>query len=398
MWVWALGAPAALAVLSVLAYKPFMDWYRQGYTSIRLWDGAQTPTASYLTHWTIFLIFIVAWMAWETRQWLASTPLSSVRKLEKSALLIYVGVVLLIAIALALFVLEVAITWLVLPLLVWAGLLLIRPGQDESKRLVLFAIGTGLFLTLFVEVIVLQGDISRMNTVFKFYMQAWVVLALSGAFALGWTLDALQHWSPAWRGVWQFGSAFLVICGLLFMAFGVTGKMRDRMSETAPWSLDGMEYMKTAVTYDQEQKIDLIFDYEAIRWMQENVQGSPVIVEAQVPEYRWGSRMTIYTGLPTVLGWNWHQRQQREFVAGNDIWGRAGEIQAFYTGTDMALVQNFLEKYQVRYVVVGQLEQAYYPGTGLDKFEAQDGTMWHEVYRNDGSVIYEVSETVLVEQ
>lgn len=395
VWGWVLAAPAALALLSVLVYKPFMDWYRQGYASIRLWDGTQTPSASYLVHWTIFLFFIIAWMLWETRQWLASTPLSSVRKLERSAFLIYVGVVLFIAVAAWLFLIGVAITWLVLPLLVWVGLLLIRPGQDESKRLALFIIGTGLFLTLFVEVIVLQGDVSRMNTVFKFYMQAWVLLALGAAFALGWTLDALRQWSPSWRGAWQFGSALLVICGMLFMFFGVTAKMRDRMTENAPWSLDGMAYMDTAVTFDQDQRIDLNFDHEAIRWMQENVEGSPVILEAQIPEYRWGSRFAIYTGLPTVLGWNWHQRQQREFVPGNDIWGREGEVRAFYGTTDLALVQDFLQKYQVRYIVVGQLEQAYYFGSGLDKFEAQDGVLWNEVYRNEGTVIYEVSESVL---
>ena len=282
-----------------------------------------------------------------------------------------------------------------LPLLVWVGLLLIRPGQDESKRLALFIIGTGLFLTLFVEVIVLQGDVSRMNTVFKFYMQAWVLLALGAAFALGWTLDALRQWSPSWRGAWQFGSALLVSCGMIFMFFGVPAKMRDRMTENAPWSLDGMAYMDTAVTFDQDQRIDLNFDHEAIRWMQENVEGSPVILEAQIPEYRWGSRFAIYTGLPTVLGWNWHQRQQREFVPGNDIWGREGEVRAFYGTTDLALVQDFLQKYQVRYIVVGQLEQAYYFGSGLDKFEAQDGVLWNEVYRNEGTVIYEVSESVL---
>lgn len=394
-WGWVLGVPVVLAALSVLAYKPFTDWYRQGYTSVRLWDGTQTPSSPYLVHWAIFLFFIVAWMIWETRQWMASTPLSSVRKLEKYTFVIFIGVVLLIAAALALFVLGVAITWLVLPLLVWTGLLFFRPGQDEAKRLVLFLIGTGLFLTLFVEVIVLQGDISRMNTVFKFYMQAWVLLALGAALALGWSLDALRNWSPTWRGIWQFASAFFLVCGILFMLFGVTAKMRDRMSEDAPLTLDGMAYMQTAYTFDQDQRIELKFDYEAIRWMQENVQGSPVIVEAQIPEYRWGTRMTIYTGLPTVLGWNWHQRQQREFVPGNDIWGRCGEIQAFYTGTDLALTQGFLKKYQVHYIIVGQLERAYYFGPGLDKFEEQDGVLWHEVYRNVATEIYEVQDSVL---
>ena len=42
--------------------------------------------------------------------------------------------------------------------------------------------------------------------------------------------------------------------------------------------------------------------------MEENIQGTPVVLEAQTPEYRWGSRVAIYTGFPTVVGWSWHQR------------------------------------------------------------------------------------------
>ena len=54
--------------------------------------------------------------------------------------------------------------------------------------------------------------------------------------------------------------------------------------------------------------------------------GSPVIVEANTPEYRWGNRFTIYTGLPGVVGWNWHQRQQRAVVPSEWVTERIDEI------------------------------------------------------------------------
>jgi uncharacterized membrane protein len=249
-----------------------------------------------------------------------------------------------------------------------------------------------------VEVIRLQGDISRMNTVFKFYLQAWILLGLAAALALAWTLEALRLWAPTWRGAWTVIAAVLLGCGALFMLQGVTAKAGDRMAAEAPFTLDGMAYMQSALYYDRDRALDLSQDYTAIRRMQDNVQGSPVIVEANTGEYRWGSRFTIYTGLPGVVGWNWHQRQQREFVPGNDVQARVNEIEAFYLSFDLRLVQDFLQKYQVKYIVVGQLERAYYPGPELDKFEAQDGVLWQEVFRLNDTVIYEVLDTTLAEE
>jgi uncharacterized membrane protein len=175
------------------------------------------------------------------------------------------------------------------------------------------------------------------------------------------------------------------------------------MSVDVPPSLDGVEYMAYSVYFDRDQALELSQDYEAIRWMQENVEGTPVIVEAHTGEYRWGSRFSIYTGLPSVVGWNWHQRQQREFVPGNDVWSRVYEvvgnqndIPGFYFDTDLSRVTAFLREYHVKYIIVGQLEQAYYPGPGLDKFEAQLGLLWNEVFRAGDTVIYEVMDSALV--
>ena len=73
--------------------------------------------------------------------------------------------VLLVAVAALVIVFKAAIAWLVLPLMVWAGVLILRPGQSDARRFVLFLVGTALALTLMVELVVLVGDIGRMNTV-----------------------------------------------------------------------------------------------------------------------------------------------------------------------------------------------------------------------------------------
>jgi uncharacterized membrane protein len=171
---------------------------------------------------------------------------------------------------------------------------------------------------------------------------------------------------------------------------GGTAKIKDRMSSEAPHTLDGMAYMQYAEYDDLNTRMDLNQDYQAIRWLQENVKGSPVIIEGNMVEYHWGTRNTIYTGLPNVIGWNWHERQQRSSSPENLIADRISEVNEFYLDTDPEKAMAILDKYGVKYIIVGQLEQALYPGPGLDKFEQMDGLLWQEVFRAGSTVIYQV--------
>jgi YYY domain-containing protein len=410
-----------LAVVSYGLYLPYRLWYAQGYSSVIPWFGTHTPFWSYFEHWGLFLFVIVSWMVWETREWMANTPLISLRKLDKfNGLFLFILVILFLTCLLLsvkipgienLSLLKkipvgrgAALVWFILPLATWAGVLILRPGMPDVKRLVLFWVGTGLLITLMVEVVVVQGDIGRMNTVFKFYLHSWVLFALSSAAALGWLLEPVRRWLPGWRISWRVAFSFLVISAALFTLYGSIAKIKDRWVSTAPHTLDGMAYMPFA-TYSEnypnvststpaEQRgvtMDLSQDYHAIRWMQENIQGSPVIVEANSRNlYRWYSRYTINTGLPGVVGWEWHEQQQRAVNPGDWVTKRITDINQFYTTVDTDATKQFLNLYGVRYVVVGQLEQVTYPGPGLDKFPAFNGILWNEVYRDANTVIYEV--------
>lgn len=359
---------------------------------IEMWDETRTPVSSYLMHWGVFLFFIAAWYAAEVYCWMKYTSLRECREMiraRRTWLLAGIAAALLILISLAAD--GVPIVWIALPLMVLSLLLLLRRDISDITRFVHFLIGTALFASLLVEMIHLAGDVGRMNTVFKFYNQIWIMLSVCAAFALASTLriirtEMLQGWVPS---AWLIAGCILVFGAFLYPVFAGTDKMTDRMSEEAPRTLDGMKYMETSYYWQDDYYMDLSEDYRAIIWMQENIEGSPVIVEASPTEYKFGSRYTVYTGLPGVVGWNYHQRQQRGPMSA-EVWARVDGIHNFYNTTDPETAAAFLSKYGVKYIIVGQMEKGMYSEEGIAKFADLNGVLWDCVYDQDNTQIYAV--------
>ncbi len=168
-------------------------------------------------------------------------------------------------------------------------------------------------------------------------------------------------------------------------------KVNDRFVPGSPPGLNGMDYMRTAVYQDGNHLLPLEYDREAIDWLRANIQGSPVILECNAPLYRWGSRISIYTGLPTVIGWDWHEKQQRSIIDGAIIDNRVATVQTIYNTLDPQTALDAMKHFRVQYIYVGDLERAYYNAAGLAKFDtmAQAGLL-QIVYQNDHVKIYKI--------
>jgi len=123
--------------------------------------------------------------------------------------------------------------------------------------------------------------------------------------------------------------------------------------------------------------------------MQDNIQGTPVVLEGRSPVYRWGSRVSIYTGLPTLLGWDVHQGQQRAGFT-SMLQERQRDVERAYASPNPQEALNVLRKYDVKWVVIGGLERAYYAPAGLAKFSQMP--QLRLAYDADGVQIYEVQE------
>jgi hypothetical protein len=118
-------------------------------------------------------------------------------------------------------------------------------------------VGTALLINIVVEVVVVRGDIGRMNTVFKFYLQGWALLSVSAAAAFAWLLPEVRQWLPGWRRLYQIGASALLTGAALFTISAATDKMSDRMTNGVPLTLDSITYMQYAEYADFDVIMDL---------------------------------------------------------------------------------------------------------------------------------------------
>ncbi|RLC91889.1 MAG: hypothetical protein DRI79_01810 [Chloroflexi bacterium] len=357
---------ALLIGLTVLFYLPYIRHYATGYTSFEMWRGSRTPIGIYLWIHGILLFPLLTRLLIEVRRVCRFSILHPPSSILHS------------------------------PFSILHSPFPILQGMPVTRRLLWLMVGAAMALSLAVEVIVLKGDIGRMNTVFKFYLQVWMLLSITAAVSLAWVREHARRWRPEWRQLWWGGMAALILGGALFLPFGIRARAIDRMSPQTGLTLDGMAFMEHSVVYDGPEdnlrEIPLSGDYAALRWMQDNIKGSPVILEGLGRrEYLWGNRVSIYTGLPTVIGWRWHEVQQRAMLPSTTVDWRRDDVNECYNTTDISRAQGILSRYGVRYIYIGAYERAYYDPAGLDKFDtmAAQGLL-QVVYDAQGVRIYEV--------
>ena len=255
------------------------------------------------------------------------------------------------------------------------------------------AIAAALALVIGLDLVRVEGDIDRMNSVFKFYLQVWVLLGVGSAYLLWRLVHETGRVGLDWlNGAWAVALVALLLAASVYPVLGTRARLADRFyGQTPPLTLDGTAYVEGTVYRDHEGDIDLEADFEGIRWLRENVQGSPIVLEGHTPTYRWGSRISVYTGLPTVVGWKWHQEQQR-WDYRHQVGLRIEDVNRMYGTAGRQEALSLLRKYEVSYIYVGLLERLYYPASGLDKFDRMVGAGLDRVFQTDQVSIYRVTD------
>jgi uncharacterized membrane protein len=263
-----------------------------------------------------------------------------------------------------------------------------RGSWTPGRRLVVLLAGLALVLTLVPATA--ADAVGQASRVRGLAVQAWVVWAACAAVVLAELLMPaavpVSRASAALRGLALVAGTLAWAGGFVYAS---TAPRQGVPSDGGPSNtIDGEAYLETAHIEETRQRFALRDDAELIRWMRGHIEGTPVVVEAQTPDGRWGGRISAHTGLPTVLGWGGHARRQREALTEAPVARRERDVQAIYETLDPEEARALLQRYRVEYIVVGALERALYRPEGLAKFAAEEGKAWRRVYEARGTALY----------
>ncbi len=185
----------------------------------------------------------------------------------------------------------------------------------------------------------------RMNTVFKYHFEAWLLLAVVAGVVL---TEVLPQVAGRAARVWRLAIGVVLAISAFTAVTGAWGRLAYRHTAGPRWTLDGTAYL--AVTNPDE---GAAFDF-----LNRFVPGTPTLVEAHGPPYQQYARASMNTGLPIAVGWEYHliQRSQKH----REILARARAVEAVYTSPERRRVEVALASVKAAYVMLGRAERERY--------------------------------------
>ncbi len=248
-----------------------------------------------------------------------------------------------------------------------------RRATAPAERAVWLLLATGLGCVLVPELVYVRDEfegtgMDRMNTVFKLYYEAWLLLGVAAAGTLALARDWLgRHGALAWGGV-------AAVLAALSLSFTVAGPYARTDAFAEGPRLDGLGWLRESAPGD----------VTAIAWLRANAGRQDVVLESAGDDYSaFGhGRISTFTGIPSVVNWPGHVLQW-----GQDPGNRRADVDELYRTTDPTRARLLARRYGVTYVVVGPLERTDHGDAPAAKWDA----LGRRVHEDRGTVVWRLT-------
>jgi len=237
-------------------------------------------------------------------------------------------------------------------------------NRQDSFNGLMILLGAGLIL--FPEIFYLRDQFGwRMNTIFKFYFQSWILFSISTAYAVS-QISKIKK--SLYRKVITTITFLSIVLGFVYPFFSIRERIEGLVNRK--FTLNGNQYLQIS-NHDE---------YEAVEYL--NLLPFGVISEAVGGSYTNYGRISKFTGLPTVLGWPGHEMQWRGGVM--EIGSRESDIKEMYSTKNWITAKDILEEYRIRYIYIGDVERNTYQ-ISEEKFKLNLPV----IFKNSSVVIYQ---------
>jgi uncharacterized membrane protein len=251
-----------------------------------------------------------------------------------------------------------------------------RRGENSPGQFVLLTCLLSLLLLYGAELFFVHDLFgSRMNTVFKFYYEAWVILAVAGAYGLWWWWRAHSALKGISLGLSRTGAivACVLLVGPLYYPLAASFSKANNFSASP--TLDGLAYIRSSSPSE----------HDAIEFLTRTAAAGETLVEAPGGSYTEFARISGSTGIPTVMGWTGHEHQWRGSL--EPYSDREPDIERLYSTPDPQVAATVARKYGIDFVVVGPRERRKYGQFDESKFASIGRTVFERpdftIYRLD---------------
>lgn len=248
----------------------------------------------------------------------------------------------------------------------------------EVKELFIITIGLcAMGLILLPELIYIQdiysGDYKRANTMFKLTYQAFIMFGICFGYIIP---RLLLFGKTLLQRAGALISLVLLILTVFYAGYAVKAWYGDISDEKGYKGLDAAAFVEE----------DMPEDYLAIKWLNDNVSGSPVVLEANGESYSDYQRVSVITGLPTLLGWRTHEWLWKSRT---DILNeRAADIQTIYTSENLNEVKDLVDRYDISYIYLGKLEYRKFNDMNLELLQSLGSTVYESIDTYNGHRTY----------